>query len=122
MEGSKMKIESMDAAIRPTVDMASLVENKDSAKKAEKAFDGTAALQEKVSEAFIQKAVDKANDTFKVQNRSLEFKIHERTKEIIVKIIDRDTKEVIREIPPEKMLDMFASMLEFAGLLVDEKR
>jgi uncharacterized FlaG/YvyC family protein len=42
--------------------------------------------------------------------------------DIIVKIIDTDTKEVIREIPSEKILDMFANMLELAGLLVDERR
>jgi flagellar protein FlaG len=36
--------------------------------------------------------------------------------------VDSNTKEVIREIPSEKILDMFASMLELAGLLVDERR
>lgn len=76
----------------------------------------------KVSEAFIRKAVDKANSTMKIQNRSVEFKVHEKTHDIIVKVIDSDTKEVIREIPSEKILDMFAAMLEQAGLLVDERR
>jgi len=75
-----------------------------------------------VSENFLKKAVDKANKTMALQKRSLEFKIHEKTGEIIVKVIDSETKEVIREIPPEKILDMFASMLEIAGLLVDERR
>lgn len=72
-----------------------------------------------ISMNFINKAVEKANQTI---HRQLEFKIHEKTKEIIVKVVDSDTKEVIREIPPEKLLDMFASMLEMAGLLVDERR
>ena len=78
--------------------------------------------QNKVSEAFIKKAVDKANQTMQDQGRSLEFKIHEKTNEVIVKIIDTSTKEVIREIPSEKILDMFANMLELAGLIVDERR
>ena len=76
----------------------------------------------KVSEAFLRKAVEKANSTMVLYSRSLEFRVHERTHEIIVKVIDSDTKEVIREIPSEKILDMFASMLEQAGLLVDERR
>lgn len=75
-----------------------------------------------ISMNFINKAVEKANQTMEFQHRQLEFKIHEKTKEIIVKVVDSDTKEVIREIPPEKLLDMFASVLEMAGLLVDERR
>jgi len=75
-----------------------------------------------VSESFIKKAVDKANETMVFQNRYLEFRIHEKTNEIVVKVVDSNTKEVIREIPSEKILDMFASMLELAGLLVDERR
>jgi flagellar protein FlaG len=75
-----------------------------------------------VSESFIKKAVDKANETMVFQNRYLEFRIHEKTNEVVVKVVDSNTKEVIREIPSEKILDMFASMLELAGLLVDERR
>jgi len=36
--------------------------------------------------------------------------------------LNADTDEVIREIPPEKSLDMLQKMLEMAGILVDEKR
>ena len=40
----------------------------------------------------------------------------------MVKVIDKDTDEIIREIPSEKVLDMVAKMWELNGLLVDEKR
>jgi len=40
----------------------------------------------------------------------------------MVKVIDINTNEVIREIPPEKILDMVATMLEMAGIIVDERR
>jgi len=76
----------------------------------------------RVSDSFLKKVVEKANQTMAIQNRYLEFQIHEKTNEIIVKVVDRETNEVIREIPSEKILDMFASMLEIAGLLVDERR
>jgi len=75
-----------------------------------------------LSEGFLRKAVEKANKIMAIRNRYLEFRIHEKTNEIIVKVVDRETNEVIREIPSEKILDMFASMLELAGLLVDERR
>lgn len=66
-------------------------------------------------------AIEKANKDFKTINTSLKFSIHEETKQILVKIIDNETKEVLREIPPEKILDMVASMLERVGLFVDKK-
>ena len=54
-------------------------------------------------------------------NRKIQFFIHEKTGDIIVKVYDAETNEVIREIPPEKIKDMVANMLERAGLLVDER-
>ena len=52
----------------------------------------------------------------------MQFGIHEGTKRITLKIIDKSTKEVIKEFPPEKNLDMIAKVWELAGILVDEKR
>jgi flagellar protein FlaG len=37
-------------------------------------------------------------------------------------VIDENTNEVVREIPPEKILDVMASIMELAGLIVDERR
>ena len=44
------------------------------------------------------------------------------TNRIMIKIMDKETKEVIKEFPPEKTLDMIARIWEMAGILVDEKR
>ena len=52
---------------------------------------------------------------------SLKFVLHEKLNEYYVLVIDDSTKEVIREIPPEKLLDMYAAMAEYLGLSVDEK-
>ena len=48
--------------------------------------------------------------------------IYDRTNRITIKIVDKDTKEVLKEYPPEQMLDMIAKVWEMAGLMVDEKR
>ena len=58
----------------------------------------------------------------KQANYISEFGIHEKTNRITVKIVDKKTKEVIKELPPEKTLDMIAKVWEYAGLIVDEKR
>lgn len=66
-------------------------------------------------------AVDKANKSFEPFDRRFEISMHDKIKAVMVKVIDSKTNEVIREIPPEKMLDMVANMLEVAGIIVDKK-
>lgn len=70
--------------------------------------------------AQIKKAVDEVNK--KAVNSEAIFGIHEATNRVTIKIIDKDTKKVLKEIPPEKTLDMIAKVWELAGLMVDEKR
>jgi len=73
-------------------------------------------------EKAVNDAVDKVNKAIANSGRELKFSIHEKTKEIMVKVLDSETKEVIREIPPEKVLDMVAKLWEMAGIIVDERR
>lgn len=68
----------------------------------------------------VRKAVDDINK--KASYSEVQFGVHEATNRITIKIVDRDTKKVIRELPPEKTLDMIAKAWELAGILVDEKR
>ena len=55
-------------------------------------------------------------------NTVAEFGYHDETNRVTIKIVDKDTKETIKEIPPEKTLDLIAKAWELAGILVDEKR
>ncbi len=72
------------------------------------------------SKEQLKQAVDKINKN--INNSMVEFGIHESTHRITIKILDKDTKEIIRELPPEQTLDMIAKVWEMAGILVDEKR
>ena len=74
------------------------------------------------SDEEIKSAIKEANKRAIFGHASAQFSYHEATKRISVKIVDNDTKEIIREIPPEKTLDMISKMWELAGLVVDEKR
>jgi flagellar protein FlaG len=67
----------------------------------------------------IRQAVDTINKN--TQSEAV-FGIHEATKRVTIKIIDKKTKEVIKEFPPEKTLDMIAKVWEMAGIMVDERR
>ena len=76
--------------------------------------------QQQASPDQIKKAVEQLNK--KMNNSEVLFGIHEGTNRLTIKIVDKSTKEVIKELPPEKTLDMIAKAWELAGLLVDEKR
>ena len=69
-----------------------------------------------------EKAVDDINKSALADQSEAVFGIHEKTNRVTIKIVDKKTKEVIKEFPPEKTLDMIAKVWEMAGLMVDEKR
>lgn len=70
----------------------------------------------------INAAIADANSKATSGRTTAQFKYHEKTKRISIKIMDRDTKEVIREIPPEETLDMISKFWEIAGLMVDVRK
>lgn len=75
-----------------------------------------------MSEKAISDSLDMANKVIAQSNRHFEYSVHKATKEIVIKVVDSETNEVIREIPPEKILDLIANLMQLAGLLVDERR
>jgi|SRR5690625_2392264 len=69
----------------------------------------------------VKTTVEKLNDFIDPVRTNLKFVFHEELHEYYVTVINPHTDEVIREIPPKKMLDMYAAMAEYMGLLIDEK-
>ncbi|EYE88794.1 flagellar protein FlaG [Fervidicella metallireducens AeB] len=78
--------------------------------------------EKKYTHKELDSAVDKANKVLFKNNTHLKFQVHEKTKDIMVKVIDDKTGETLKEFPPEKILDMVAKLWEIAGIFVDEKR
>ena len=76
--------------------------------------------QQQANNEKIRKAVEQLNKN--MSHSEAVFGFQDATNRVTIKIIDKDTKEVIKELPPEKTLDMIAKVWEMAGILVDEKR
>lgn len=72
-------------------------------------------------EEDLAKAVDKLNKFLRDEHTYAEYSIHEKLGDIMVKIINQDTKEVIMECPPKKILDLVAKMMELVGVAIDKK-
>ena len=81
---------------------------------------GQGAANYQAQNAQIKKSVEDINK--KANHSEAVFGIHEETNRVTIKIVDKETKETIKEFPPEKTLDMIAKVWEMAGLMVDEKR
>jgi flagellar protein FlaG len=107
-----------DTAATPLEDIA-IVEN---AAQKGNADNGDASQENaQASKEQIKKAVEKINKG-QMENSEAVFGIHEETNRVTIKIVDKETKKVIKELPPEKTLDMIAKVWELAGLFVNEKR
>ncbi|UMY54382.1 MULTISPECIES: flagellar protein FlaG [Paenibacillus] len=74
-----------------------------------------------LGEEQLIRAIDRAVKALQGPTTTLEMSVHEKTHQILVKVLNKDTGELIREIPPEKTLDLVAKMMEIAGILIDEK-
>jgi uncharacterized FlaG/YvyC family protein len=56
-----------------------------------------------------------------MQDVGLEFTRHKDSGKIIVRVVEKGTKKVIREIPSEEFLDLAAKMDQMIGILFDKK-
>ncbi|MCK9223906.1 MAG: flagellar protein FlaG [Candidatus Muirbacterium halophilum] len=62
-------------------------------------------------------SINKLADTYSLK-RNLEFSV--KDKQIVIKVLD-DENNVIREIPPEKILEFRAKFKEVLGLFIDQQ-
>ena len=78
------------------------------------------AEQQQAANEKVKKAVEQLNRN--MPHSEAVFGIHDGTNRVMIKIVDKDTKEVIKEFPPEDTLDMIDKLWELAGIMVDERR
>ncbi|PDM39199.1 MULTISPECIES: flagellar protein FlaG [unclassified Geobacillus] len=77
--------------------------------------------QQDLPKEKLEEVVKGLNEFLQPSHTSIKFELHDELQEYYVQIVDERTHEVIREIPPKKLLDMYAAMMEFVGLIVDKK-
>lgn len=72
-----------------------------------------------VSAEQIKKTLAELNK--KMMNTACQYGIHEGTGRVTIKIVDKDTRDVIKEIPAEETLELIAKAWELAGIMVDKR-
>lgn len=75
---------------------------------------------EKLTEEKIQSKIEKLNSGVEDFNIDLRFKLHRETDTLMVRLLDIKTNEIIKEYPPEELLDKKAKIREFIGMILDD--
>lgn len=121
-EAVDMEVASQETSVNFDPATAKIVETNESDTKGQNQNSDNSMYetQREISQEQIKKAVENINKN--MSNSEAVFGIHEGTNRVTIKIVDKDTREVIKELPPEKTLDMIAKAWELAGILVDERR
>lgn len=81
----------------------------------------TQADQTRAQSEAVKSAVEKANKVVQASARDIEFSVDNSTNEVVVKVVDQATKQVIRQIPSEEMLQIAQALDHLQGLLVKQK-
>ncbi|PKK91999.1 MAG: hypothetical protein CVV64_00870 [Candidatus Wallbacteria bacterium HGW-Wallbacteria-1] len=69
----------------------------------------------------LQASADSFNRVAQAMDRSLDFSIDRNSNTVVVKVVNRQTDEVIREVPARDFLDFVDKMHDFLGLMFDEQ-
>lgn len=75
-----------------------------------------------ISEQRLNDLIERGNKVLQRLDTRLQWSVHEESNQLIVKVMDTQTNEVLREIPPEKYLDLVYNLCEQVGLFLDEKK
>jgi flagellar protein FlaG len=78
-----------------------------------------ATLPETATSPLLEAALEEANK--KLQGGgNVEFAVHEGSNRVVVRVVDPQSMEVVREFPNTDLLDMVSKLQELSGLALDE--
>ena len=128
-----MKVEGIDPSIlnrvkdQTTKPPVQDTERSDARAKVQRQLEQSKAQQANVESdksllQEVEEAVRKLNDTAEAMQLSLRFHMHSESERWMVQVVDIREDEIVREIPPEKILNVVAQIQSLLGVLLDERR
>ncbi len=106
---NNMRVASLEVTTEPTV----------TKQKVEK--QNIAPEEQEISKEKLQQAVEIVNEFLQINHSSSKFVLHDGLDRYFVQVVDAQTEQVVKEIPPRKLLDAFYEMQKLLGMIVDEK-
>lgn len=74
-----------------------------------------------VTDEFVRKNIDRIIKAIQPPETTIDRSIHEVTKQVIYKVMDKASGEVIQQFPEEKLVEAAARLLEVTGMMIDKK-
>lgn len=79
------------------------------------------SAREEIPREDVERATDKLNRLMGLIDKRIRFDLNGESDQIMVRVIDQDTDDVLKEMPPKRVLELLHSLTDVAGLLVDQK-
>ncbi|ETT87860.1 flagellar protein FlaG [Viridibacillus sp. FSL R5-0477] len=76
--------------------------------------------EEQPAKETLERAVNALNEFMEFHSKNSKFVLHDGLNRYFVQVVDTETDEVVREIPPKKLLDAYYTMQKYLGMVVDE--
>ena len=86
----------------------------------QEAVEANAQKKEEPKEEDMQEMIKELNELMSRINCNLEFSYHKEVNVMSVKMIDKATHEVIKELPPEEMIDNMIQAKDWIGAFLDK--
>ena len=112
IEGNSLSRPLINERVSKSIEQVKIIEDKPNENRVEDV---------KVNRSDLEKKIESINKFLEPAHTNLRFQLHDKLQEYYVTIVNTDTNQVVKEIPPKKFLDMYAFMIESIGLLVDYK-
>lgn len=76
---------------------------------------------QEVSREQLEVLAEKLQDFVSSLNKGLQFSVHEESGRDVIKVIDRESDEVVRQYPSEEVLELVAKLSDAAGNFINSQ-
>ena len=114
-----MNIEAINIVGTPQGNLSAAADKLDTARKNQESFATEAIVETKDSALPSEEILDQIKGLTEDGVYSVRFEQDEMTKQFVVRVVDRDSGEVIRQLPPEELLGLKKSLADLRGNIVD---
>lgn len=126
-----MSIEAIGSAVQPsmikgdglqnTKNQDTAVMHKHTTAPAELPARAVKGVSRTEEEEKLKNAAERANEFIKVMDNELQFSVDKDTEKVVVKVVDKATGDVIRQIPSKEMLEIAKALDTIQGLIIRKK-
>lgn len=124
--GTSANVNSTNIEVRPMIEATKAKDETLNKPAAETSSEGKTKGNTEENQELVEKSNEKIKKAVSEINKQMshtqcQFGIHERTGRVTIKLVDKETKEVLKEYPPEETLELIAKAWDLAGIKVDRK-